>query len=107
MTFQIFLPGDYPAEVQGTGKTFNNENWLRFDNMFMTRYQQARSDFEALERIEELSDQVDLDSERLFLMQNPTKLRAARMYESGIHLWFQEHGIVEGTEKIAIRYNIT
>lgn len=56
------------------------------------KYAQARADFERLERIAELSDQVDLDSERQALMQNPTKKKASSMYCSGIMLWFKEHG---------------
>lgn len=55
-------------------------------------YENARRDFEALEQRAELTDQVDLDAERLNLMRDPTQARAARMYESAIGLWFQEHG---------------
>lgn len=55
-------------------------------------YKQARADFEALELIVELDDQVELDSDRLALMQNPTKAQASEMYQAGIRLWFQEHG---------------
>lgn len=58
----------------------------------MKRYDIARADFEALERIAELSDQVELDAEREPLMQNPTKAKAAQLYEFGISLWFGEHG---------------
>lgn len=55
------------------------------------RYAQARDDFEYLETLAELEDQVELDAQRTDLMRNPTKLRAAKMYEGGISLWFQEH----------------
>jgi hypothetical protein len=72
----------------------------------MTRYQQARLDFETLEEITELTDQMTLDEARLDLMQNPTKEEAARMYEQGIRLWFREHGILNGTQRIAKRHNI-
>lgn len=54
-------------------------------------YAQARSDFEYLETFAELDDQVELDAERQNLMRDPTKARAARMYESAIGLWFAEH----------------
>lgn len=57
----------------------------------MTKYDQACADFEALEAICELDDQVELDSSRLELMQEPTKAKAAELYESGIQLWFQEN----------------
>jgi hypothetical protein len=66
-------------------------------------YATARRDFEKLETIAELEDQVEIDSERLNLMQNPTKKVAMKMYESCISLWFLEHGIVDGTEDIAER----
>lgn len=55
------------------------------------RYTQARSDFEYLETFAELDDQVELDGERENLMRDPTKARAAQMYESAIGLWFGEH----------------
>lgn len=58
----------------------------------MTTHAKARRDFELLETFAALSDQVELDSEREWLMQDPTKQRAARMYCSGITLWFSEHG---------------
>ena len=71
------------------------------------KYAQARADFEALERIAELSDQVELDSRREELMQCPTKAKAADLYHSGIILWFQEHCICDDqTRQIAARYNI-
>lgn len=57
----------------------------------MTGYAKARRDFEYLESVTHLSDQVELDGEREALMQNPTKEKAADMYISGICLWFQEH----------------
>ena len=56
------------------------------------RYEKAREVFEALEAIVELEDQVELDAERLGLMRNPTKAKAASMYEAGIRLWLSEHG---------------
>ena len=57
----------------------------------LSRYDQARADFEFLEGIEQLEDQVELDSMRLEIMENPTKAMAASMYEAGIRLWFGEH----------------
>ena len=58
----------------------------------MKRYDVARADFEFLERIALLEDQVELDAEREPLMKNPTKAKAAQLYEFGITLWFREHG---------------
>ena len=55
-------------------------------------YDQARKDFEYLETLAELYDQVELDAQRLDLMQNPTKARACQMYKAAIGLWFTEHG---------------
>lgn len=55
-------------------------------------YAQARKDFEFLETLAILDDQVELDAERENLMRNPTKATAAMMYEAGISLWFGEHG---------------
>lgn len=75
----------------------------------MASYKQTREDFEYLERIVELTDQVELDAERLYLMQDPTKKRAAMMYESGIDLWFREHGKNHNdlrVDEIAERYGI-
>jgi hypothetical protein len=54
-------------------------------------YARVRADFEALERVTKLTDQVELDAERLNLMRNPTKVFAATLYREGIRLWFQEH----------------
>lgn len=69
-------------------------------------YEQARRDFEFLETIIELADQVDLDSERENLMQNPTKKTAGRMYQSAVTLWFDENPVTEETEEIAERHGI-
>lgn len=54
-------------------------------------YRQARADFEFLETVAELKDQVELDAMRLELMQNPTRPKAAEMYRIAIRLWFAEH----------------
>lgn len=54
-------------------------------------YAQVRKDYEYLETFAELDDQVELDAERENLMRDPTKARAAQMYESAISLWFTEH----------------
>jgi hypothetical protein len=67
------------------------------------RYDQARADFEALEKIHELYDQVELDAVREELMREPTKTHAASIYESGIDLWFGEHGVPPEAEEIAER----
>lgn len=71
----------------------------------MISYETARADFEALEKIAELSDQVELDSDRILLMQNPTKEEACRMYQAAIRLWFGEHGVSKAVE-IADRHAI-
>jgi hypothetical protein len=57
----------------------------------MGKYERARADFEYLETLAGLDDQVELDSEREALMREPTKFKAAAMYESAIRLWFGEH----------------
>lgn len=54
-------------------------------------YSEARADFEYLETLAELDDQVELDAQREALMQNPTKTFAAKLYVSAIRLWLQEH----------------
>jgi len=59
----------------------------------MTHYSTARRDFEWLEQIAELEDQDDLDARREELMQNPTKSRAAEMYQCAIRSWFGQHQI--------------
>ena len=58
----------------------------------MTTYAKARRDFEYLEEVCWLDDQVDLEAERETLMQNPCKAQAASMYAIGVGLWFREHG---------------
>lgn len=63
-------------------------------------YAKARADFEYLESVAELSDQIELDARRLELMQTPTKAKAGDMYWSGITLWFSEHGS-DHNEKVA------
>lgn len=69
-------------------------------------YRTARNDFEELEKIAELSDQMELDSERLHLMQNPNKKTAEGLYRSAIDLWFRQHGVANKTTIIAFRYGI-
>ena len=73
-------------------------------------YDIARSDFEFLESIIELDDQVEMDAERLSLMRNPTKQKAAGMYSMGVRLWFKERRcnaphLAEGLEDIAERHD--
>jgi hypothetical protein len=73
------------------------------------RYNDAREAFEYLELIAPLDDQVELDASRLPLMQNPTKAEAAAVYETGIDLWFSEHGRSHDdlrVDEIAERYLI-
>lgn len=70
----------------------------------MKRYSTVRRDFEELEGIAELSDQVELDSERLSLMQEPTRAKAAQMYASAIDLWFREHGLERAPARIRVAY---
>lgn len=55
-------------------------------------YNMVRSDFEELEKIKELDDQVTLDAERLALMRNPSTRFAADLYYRAISLWIGEHG---------------
>lgn len=55
-----------------------------------SRYAKARAEFERLEKIAELVDQVELDAMRLDLMRSPTKALAADMYEMAIRLWHGE-----------------
>ena len=64
------------------------------------KYEQARQDFEYLQAIAELNDQVELDSRREELMQNPTKKLASEMYEVAIGLWFGEHAIPEDDDRV-------
>lgn len=49
------------------------------------------SDFKYLETLAQFSDQVEIDSEVHYLMEDPTKKRAAEMYEKCIEGWFSEH----------------
>lgn len=58
----------------------------------MAKYEQARRDFEFLETLAELDDQVELDAQREALMRSPTKAFAAKMYEAAILLWLAENG---------------
>ena len=73
----------------------------------MKSYAKCRRDFEFLETIAELEDQVELDAARKYLMENPTKEFAAGMYHSGICLWFKEHGVSPETQKIANDHQVT
>lgn len=59
----------------------------------MTRiiYARARSDYEHLESFAELTDQVELDAKREWLMRNPTATAATKLYRSAVLLWFREH----------------
>lgn len=69
-------------------------------------YAQARKDFEYLEQQAELDDEVELDSMRLMLMQNPNKQTAEAMYDSAIRLWFGEHGQSYGEFSPIVRRRI-
>lgn len=76
-------------------------------------YAQARKDFEFLETLTELYDQVELDAMRIDLMRNPTKAFAERMYQAAIRMWFEEQRL-NGRDwpnhyyrVIAARYGIT
>jgi len=73
----------------------------------MTFYQRRRKDFETLEAIRDLEDQVELDSQREELMQNPTKRKAGIMYEEAITLWLWENrgNIPPEAKAIAARYS--
>lgn len=55
-------------------------------------YDQARADFEYLEKWAELDDQVSIMSYMTQFMQNPTKAFAAKLYCASVRLWFHEHG---------------
>ncbi len=70
------------------------------------QYETAKTDYHDLNSIAELSDCVEIDAQVFSLMAHPTKAKAAEMYISAIQLWFQEHGVVRGTESIAARYGI-
>lgn len=74
----------------------------------MIPYDRARRDFEFLESLAELTDQVDLDARREELMRDPTKPHAAKMYASAIGLWLQQHeGSFDGNadvQRIAEEY---
>lgn len=77
----------------------------------MSDYDQSRADFEYLEAINALEDQVELDAQRLGLMRNPTKNFAAKMYQDGIGLWFVENAdksahYPEAVKQISRRYSI-
>jgi hypothetical protein len=72
-------------------------------------YARARKDFEDLEEIRDLDDQVELDSRREELMQNPTKAMAMDMYQSAIQLWMWQNRDLRGSpevEEIASRHNL-
>jgi hypothetical protein len=74
---------------------------LAMVEMRMITYQQAREDFEYLETIAELDDQVELDAEREELMRNPTKAFAAKLYGKAVQLWFQEHPTFSSARRVA------
>lgn len=82
--------------------------------MAKPNYNQSRRDFETLEAIAEVDDQVELDAGRLALMEEPTYSKAASMYQAGIRLWFGENptedwdgGHDDSTiREIAARHNI-
>lgn len=72
-------------------------------------YAQARKDFEFLETLAELTDQVELDAQRLDLMQNPTRQNARRLYVAAICMWFAEHRAkfpIGAVDAIAQAYNL-
>jgi hypothetical protein len=72
-------------------------------------YERVRADFETLEKYDEVSDEVELDSERRNLMNNPTKKVAADLFRRAISLWlyenFDKHS--EVAEVVAIRKRYT
>jgi len=73
-------------------------------------YAQARKDFEFLETLAELTDQVELDAQRLDLMRNPTRALAGQMYRTAIELWLREHRAnfqIGSVDAIAEAYNLS
>lgn len=60
----------------------------------MPSYTQSREDFETLESFSELTDFGPIEENLVALMQKPTRTYAAKLYQSAIHLWFQQHKIV-------------
>lgn len=57
----------------------------------MPIYDTVRRDFEYLEGVAELDDCVEIDAQVFDLLRNPTKRKAAEIYEGGICAWFGEH----------------
>jgi len=57
----------------------------------MPPYETVRRDFEYLESVAELDDCVEIDAQMFDLLRNPTKRKAALIYEGAICSWFQEH----------------
>lgn len=75
----------------------------------MSHYARNRRDFEFLESLIELDDLVEIDAEVIYLMQEPTKAKAAEMYANAIDLWFREHSGSDHMEnpkvkRLAIRH---
>ena len=69
------------------------------------KYQKTRSDFEELETFSDLEDWMAIEEQMLNLMRDPSKKMAETLYDSAIRLWFQQNGVLPGTEEIAEQYN--
>ena len=61
----------------------------------MRSYKTVRADYEYLASVDSDADLVEIDAEVFGLMENPTKQRAAEMYESAIQLWFSNIGCTD------------
>jgi hypothetical protein len=59
----------------------------------MTGYAQTRKDYDFLNSIIAVDDQVSLMDQVQDLMENPNKAYAQSMYEGAIGLWFSERRV--------------
>lgn len=71
-------------------------------------YQTLRADFEYLESLAELPDWMGAEEEFVFFLRDPSKKKAADIYDGLIRAWFRQNCFTNYPEslKIAEKYNI-
>lgn len=70
-------------------------------------YQQARADFEALEKLSPVKDWTGAENEFREFLENPRPAFAARLYRNLIDRWGVEHkGEVDPPPEISARYSL-
>ena len=70
------------------------------------KHSYAVADYKKLCSLAEVDDLVSVEEEFWNLVFDPTKKQATELIENAIWLWFNEHGVVDGSEQILKKWNL-